>query len=146
MIGADAAADLVELLLNSDNVTVRSSCASALAQIASNHPQVPFPTASLQGLKTALNDPNPLVSLASVNALGEIGAPALDILIESLQTIDNPALAVAIVNALATIGDSRGVDVLTAVGNDESADSYVRESATSALSRLELVRNNNRGT
>ena len=30
--------------------------------------------------------------------------------------------------------------LLTALVNDESADSYVRESATSALSRLELVR------
>ncbi len=139
VIGPDAAVPLVEPLLNSDNVTIRGSCAKALAQIAVNHPDVPFPAEGLQGLKTGLNDPNPIVNIGCVMALGEIGVPALDILLESLETTDNVALAVTLVNALATVGDRRGADVLTAIMNDESADSYVRESATSALSRLDLV-------
>ncbi|MBH8563425.1 HEAT repeat domain-containing protein [Nostoc sp. CENA67] len=143
-IGSDAIPLLIEQLLNSDNVTIQSSCAKALTQIAVNYPDTPFPDEALQALKTALNDPNPVVGLTSVMALGEIGVPGLDILIESLETTDNVALAVAIVNALATVGDSRGLDVLTAIINDESADSYVRESAISALSRLELVRKNSR--
>jgi bilin biosynthesis protein len=145
VIGPDATVPLVEPLLNSDNVTIRGSCAKALAQIAVNHPDVPFPAEGLQGLKTGLNDPNPVVNIGCVMALGEIGVPALDILLESLETTDNVALAVTLVNALATVGDSRGADVLTAIINDESADSYVRESATSALSRLDLVNKYKRG-
>ncbi len=140
-IGPDSVPSLVESLLNSDNVTIRASCAKALAQIAVNHREVPFPAEGIQGLKAALNDPNPVVHIASVMALGEIGSPVLDILVENLQTTDNPALAVAITNALGSMGDSRAVEVLTALTNDQSADSYVRESATSALSRLEMVIN-----
>jgi bilin biosynthesis protein len=139
VIGADAVPLLVESLLNSDNVIIRSSCAKALAYMAVNYPELPFPTEGIEGLKTALNDPNPIVHLASVMALGEIGLPVLDILIESLQTTDNVALAVAIVNALGSVPDPRSQEILTKLANDESVDSYVRESATSALSRLEMV-------
>ncbi len=145
VIGQDAIIPLIDPLLNSENVTVRGSSAKALAQIAVNHPDVPFAAEGLQALKTGLNDPNPIVNIGCVMALGEIGVPALDILLESLETTDNVALAVTLVNALATVGDRRGADVLTAIMNDESADSYVRESATSALSRLELVNKYKRG-
>lgn len=139
VIGADAVPLLVESLLNSDNVIIRSSCAKALAYMAVNYPELSFPTEGIEGLKTALNDPNPIVHLASVMALGEIGLPVLDILIESLQTTDNVALAVAIVNALGSVPDPRSQELLAKLANDESVDSYVRESATSALSRLEMV-------
>jgi bilin biosynthesis protein len=138
-IGVDTVNPLVDALLHSDNVTVRGSAAKALAQVAINHSDVPFPAEGIEGLKTALNDPNPVVNIAAVMALGEIGSPVVDILIEALQTTDNPALAISLVNALVPIGDSRGVDVLTSIIQDESADSYVRESATSALSRLEMT-------
>jgi bilin biosynthesis protein len=141
VIGVDAVPPLVASLLDSDNVTVRGSAAKALAQIAVNHPDIPFPNEGLQGLKTAMNDANPVVHIASVMALGEIGSPAFEILVEALQTTDNPALQVAIVNAIASIGDERGVEILTAFTNDESVDSYVSESAVSALSRLDLVSN-----
>ncbi len=139
VIGAEAVPPLVQDLLHSDNVTVRGSCAKALAQIALNYPDEPFSSEGVQGLKTALNDANPVVYIASVMALGEIGSPVLDILMEALQTTDNPALAVSLVNAIASIGDSRGADLLKVLIDDESADPYVRESATSALSRLEMV-------
>jgi bilin biosynthesis protein len=139
MVGAEAVPPLVKDLLESENVTVRGSCAKALAQIALNYPEEPFSSEGVQGLKTALNDTNPVVYIASVMALGEIGSPVLDILIEALQTTDNVALAVSLVNAIASIGDSRGAELLKTVMADESADSYVRESATSALSRLEMV-------
>lgn len=139
VMGSDAVPPLVDSLLNSDNATIRGSCAKALAYIALYHPDVPFPTEGLQGLKTALDDPNPVVHIAAVMALGEIGSPALDILIEAVKTTDNVAVAVAIVNALGSIGDKRAEEVLAALASDESADSYVRESATSALSRLEQV-------
>ncbi|OLP18646.1 phycocyanin operon protein Z [Leptolyngbya sp. 'hensonii'] len=138
-IGVDAVPPLVESLLQSDNVTIRGSAAKALAQVALNYPDIPFPPEGVQGLKAALNDANPVVHIAAVMALGEIGTPVVDVLIEGLQATDNPALAVSIVNALGSIGDSRGVDVLTALIQDEATDSYVRESATSALSRLEMT-------
>ena len=139
VIGADSVPFLVESLLNSDNVTIRGSCAKALAQIAYNHPGVPFPEEGIQGLKMALNDPNPVVHIASVMALGEIGSSAFDVLVEVLKSTDNIALAVAIINALGSMGDNRAEEVLTMLSNDESADPYVRESATSAVSRLEMV-------
>jgi bilin biosynthesis protein len=144
VIGVDAVSPLIASLLESDNVTVRGSAAKALAQIAVNYPDVPFPDEGLQGLKTAMNDPNPVVHIASVMALGEIGSPAFEILVKALQTTDNPALQVAIVNAIASGGDERGVEILSALTDDESVDSYVRESAVSALSRLDLVRNFNK--
>jgi len=140
VIGVDAVPPLVDSLLNSNNVTIRGSCAKALAQIAVNYPEVPFPTEGLQGLQTAMNDPNPVVHIASVMALGEVGSPAFDILVEALKTTDNPALGVAIVNALGSLGDIRAEEVLTTVINDPATDSYVRESAISALPRLEQVK------
>jgi bilin biosynthesis protein len=141
VIGVDAVSPLVASLLESDNVTVRGSAAKALAQIAVNYSDIPFPDEGLQGLKTAMNDPNPVVHIASVMALGEIGSPAFEILVEALKTTDNPALQVAIVNAIASVGDKRGAEILEALTSDESVDSYVRETAVSALSRLDLVRN-----
>ena len=138
-IGPDSVPPLVEALLNSDNVTVRGSAAKALAQVAINYPNDPFPPEGLQGLKTALHDPNPVVHIATVMALGEIGTPVVDMLIEALQTTDNPALAISIVNALGSIGDERGIGALTALIENAATDSYVRESATSALSRLEMT-------
>jgi bilin biosynthesis protein len=144
VIGLDTVPPLVEALLNSDNVTVRGSAAKALAQVAINYPEEPFPAAGVQGLKTALSDPNPVVHIAAVMAMGEIGTPVVDVLIEALQTTDNPALGISIVNALASIGDERGIDILNQLIQDEATDSYVRESATSALSRLEMTTKFNR--
>ncbi len=141
VIGADTVPPLVEALLHSDNVTVRGSAAKALAQVALNYPEDPFPAEGMRGLKAALDDQNPVVHIAAVMALGEIGDAALDILIDVLKTTDNVALALSIANALASIGGDRAAEVLTALIDDESADSYVRETAVSALSRLEQVAN-----
>jgi bilin biosynthesis protein len=139
IIGPDTVSSLVAALLSSDDVTVRGSAVKALAQVVINYPDVPLSPEGVQGLKTALNDPNPVVNIAAVMALGEMGAPAVDILIETLQSTDNPALGVSLVNALGSIGDPRGVNVLTHLIENEETDSYVRESATSALSRLEMT-------
>lgn len=138
-VGVDAVPAIVEALGRSENVTVRGSCAKALAQVALNYPDIPFPELGLQGLKKSLNDPNPVVNIASAMALGEIGESALEILLETLQTTDNPALSVSIVNALASVGGAEAVEVLTNVAEDDSVDGYVKETAVSALSRLELV-------
>lgn len=138
-IGIETVPYLVESLLNSENVTIRGSCAKALAQVAVNYGDVPMPTEGIEGLKQALNDPNPVVHIASAMALGVIGPPALESLLSVLNETDNLGLAVAIINALSSIKDERVREVLTNLANDESADSYIRESATSALSRLDLI-------
>ncbi|MGD1871739.1 MAG: HEAT repeat domain-containing protein [Mastigocoleus sp.] len=138
-VGVDAVSPLVEKLLNDDNATTRASCAKALTQIAVNFPDTPFPEEGLEGLKTAIEDPNPVVHIASVMALGEVGSPAFDILAEALQNTENLAVAVAIVNAFSSMGDSRGLEILTRLAEDESADAYISESAKSGLSRLEQV-------
>ncbi|AFZ00071.1 HEAT repeat domain-containing protein [Calothrix sp. PCC 6303] len=144
LLEMDVVSPLVDALLHSENVTVRGSAAKALAQVAINYPDQPFPEVGLQGLKTAINDPNPVVHIASVMALGQMGSPAFDILVESLTTTDNVAVQVVIVNALASLGDPRCTEILTTFANDESVDSYVRESAVSALARLDLVMKNQR--
>jgi bilin biosynthesis protein len=141
VVGVDTVPGLVELLLKSDNVTVRANCAKALAQVALNYPEVDFPSEGIQGLKAAIDDPNPVVPIASVMALGEIGTPAFDVLTSTLETTENVAVAVSIVNALGSSGDERAVQILTDLSNDESIDPYVRESAVSALPRLDQVIN-----
>jgi bilin biosynthesis protein len=138
-LGVDSVPSLVDSLLNSNNVTVRGSCAKALAQVAVNYPDVPFPPEGIEGLRTALNDPNPVVHIASAMALGVVGLPALDSLLDTLKATDNLGLAVAIINAISSIDDARSREVLTNLANDQSADVYVQETATSALSRLDLL-------
>lgn len=139
IIGADALPSLVDSLLNSENVTVQASCAKALTAIAVNYPDQTFPELGMQGLQKALQDPNPVVYISSVMALGQIGAPALDILIEAIEHTDNIALAVAITGSLATIGGTKACEVLSAAAANPDADPYIRESAKSALSRLKQV-------
>ncbi|WP_309731276.1 HEAT repeat domain-containing protein [Chamaesiphon sp. OTE_75_metabat_556] len=138
-IGHDTVPPLVAALLNSENVTVRGSAAKALAQVAINYPDDPFPAQGIEGLTTALQDPNPVVNIAAVMAMGVIGAPIVGNLIEALQTTDNPALAMSIVNALSAIDDPRCLTAINTLLADESTDSYVKEAATSALSRLEMT-------
>ncbi|MFM6403729.1 MAG: HEAT repeat domain-containing protein, partial [Microcystis sp.] len=106
-----------------------------------NYPDVPFPETGIAGLKTALEDPNPVVHIASAMALGVIGVPALDSLLAVLASTENLGLAVSIINAVSSIADDRSKEVLTALANDNTVDPYISETATSALSRLELVQN-----
>lgn len=137
VIGFDAVPFLVEALNQNKNVTFQASCVKALAQIAVNHSEKPFPQIGVEGLKAATDNANPVVYIAAVMALGAIGSSVVDILIEKLQNTDNPAVAVAIINALGSIADRRAEAVLISISKDESADQYVRESAISALPRLE---------
>jgi bilin biosynthesis protein len=142
MVGVDTVPGLVEALLNSDNVTVRGSAAKALAQVAINYPENPFPELGMQGLAQSLNDANPVVYIASTMALGQIGQQGFTILADCLKTTDNVALQVSIVNALSSVGGEAAADVLRQAMADPALDEYVKETATSALSRLEFVANN----
>ena len=140
-IGFDTVPFLTDSLKNSDDPTIRASCTKALAQIAVNHTDKPFPELGLQALKTALRDFNPVVHIAAAMALGAVGSAALDILVETLKTTDNVAVAVAVVNAIGSIPEEKAKETLAELVDDESIDSYIRDSATSALSRWDLVNN-----
>jgi bilin biosynthesis protein len=136
-IGVDTVPFLVALLGTSDNVTVRGSAVKALAQVILNYPEVPFPAVGLACLKASMRDENPVVNMAAVMALGEMGPPAFEILVEELNATDNIALQVTLVNTLGSLGDRRAEAILIAARDDENRDPYVRELATSALSRLD---------
>ena len=138
-IGMESVPAVVEQMLNSENDTVRASCTKAMAQIAVYHPDEPFPAEGIEGLRQAMNDPYPVVQIASVMSLGEVGMPAVDTLLEVLKTTDNVAIALTITNTLGSIGDPRALEVLRELIADHSVDSYVRETAESALPRLEQV-------
>ncbi len=138
-IGYETVPLLADALLTSDDVTVRGSAAKALAQVAVNFGDEGFPEVGIKALETALQDLNPVVHIAAVMALGEIGASVIPVLIRALENTDNPALAVSIVGSLGSIGDDRGVAILQQLIESETTDQYVKESAVSALSRLELV-------
>ena len=138
-IGMASVPAVVEQMINSENDTVRASCTKAMAQIAVYHPDEPFPIEGLDGLRQAMNDPYPVVQIASVMSLGEVGVPAVDTLLEALKTTDNVAIALTITNTLGSLGDPRALEVLRKLIADDSVDSYVRETAESALPRLEQI-------
>lgn len=138
-IGADSVPYLVESLTESEDATVRASCAKALAQVAVNHPEEPFPEAGIEGLRHGVADDNPVVHISSVMALGAIGIPAIDVLIEALDISENVAVGVAALNALGGLDDERSRQKLNEMSVDDTIDPYLKETAISALSRLDMV-------
>jgi bilin biosynthesis protein len=140
-IGVDTVPFLVAILASSDDVTVRGSAVKALAQVIINYPEIPFPAAGIECLKAAMSDENPVVNIAAVMALGALGSPAFEIMVEALNTTDNIALQVTLVNTLASLGDRRAESILAAAIENTTLDEYVRESAASALPRLEQTIN-----
>jgi bilin biosynthesis protein len=139
VIGFDSIPYLVESLTSNEDATVRASCAKALAQVAVNYPDELFPPEGIEGLRKGAEDENPVVHISSVMALGAIGEPALDVLLETIETTDNIAVGVAILNALGGIGNDRAKEKLIQLSQDDSVDPYLKESAISALSRWEMV-------
>ncbi len=144
VIGLDAVPALSAQLKESENATVRASCAKALAAIALSFPESEFPAEALTALQTALSDSDPVVNLASIGALGTVGKPALDILLGAMAA-ENIAVAIAAISALGAINDSLTIEALSATAANQDADPYLRESAESALSRLDQVTKLNRG-
>lgn len=138
-VGMESVPALVEQMLTSENDTVRASCTKAMAQIAVFHPDEPFPPEGLDGLRKAMEDPYPVVQIAAVMSMGEIGVPAVETLLDVLKTTDNVAIALTITNTLGSIGDPRAIEVLKALIQDDTVDSYVKETAESALPRLEQI-------
>lgn len=140
VIGADAVPALTRGL-KSEDVAMRTSCCKALAQLAGNFPDEEIPSDTITALKLGTGDENAMVQLVSVMALGQLGRAGFEPLTEVLRETDDAAVGVAIVNALGSGGDERSIAVLQALTTDMTVDSYVRESAVSALPRLDQMIN-----
>ena len=138
-VGPEAVPAIIEGLLKSDNVTVRGSCAKAMAQVAIYHRDAEFPQVGLEALTQAMEDANPVVHIAAAMALGQVGVPAVEILSHAVKTTENIALAVSALNSLGSIPDERSAKLLKEIAEDDSVDPYLQETAISAISRLELV-------
>ena len=93
----------------------------------------------MSGLRNSMDDPNPVVHIVAVMALGTMGVQALETLIDGLNTCENLSVGVSIINALGGIIDDRSMTALKAISEDESKDPYLQESAKSAMSRLEQI-------
>lgn len=130
---------LAQKFQQSDDATVRASCVKAYAQVASNFPGLPFPEPAMAVLQASLQDDSPVVAIAAVMALGQVGAQAVPLLLQVCRG-DNPAQAVAAVNALVEIDDPSIEDCLLALASGEATDRYVRETVESALSRIRDLR------
>jgi bilin biosynthesis protein len=140
-IGVFGEPSLIPLALKfqqSVDPTVRASCIKAFVQVASNYQGIKFPEEAINALKQALTDESPVVALAAVMALGQVGRQALSLLKDVCKG-DNPALAVAGVNALVEIKDPNVKGYLQDLLQNSQIDSYVKETIESALSRADLL-------
>ena len=117
---------------------VRASCVKAYAQIASNRKGIVFPAEAMAVLEDALQDISPVVAIAAVMTLGQVGEQALPLLLR-ISRDDNEAQAVAAVNALAGIDHPNVISCLAELSSAEGSDTYVRETAISALARVEQL-------
>jgi bilin biosynthesis protein len=141
VIGPDALLVLAESLTTNADPIVRASCAKAMAQCATNYDEGAIPPNAIAALKRGTQDENPVVHLASVMALGQVGKPAFETMVEILNETENVAVSVAIVNALGSIPDERSIPILQALSKNETVDPYIQEIAASALPRLDQVIN-----
>ena len=133
--GEVAMQPIADCFRSSDDGTVRASCVKAYAQLASNYPGIPFSDAAMDVLQAGLADPSPVVAVASVMALGQVGEQAVSLLLE-VSRGDNPAQAVAAVNALAEINHPSVEDGFEALLTLDNLDDYVRETLASAVLRV----------
>jgi bilin biosynthesis protein len=93
----------------------------------------------MAALETALQDDSPVVGIAAVMALGQVGEQALPLLIQ-VSNGRNEAQAVAAVNALASIDHPDVATCLNDLAASEDTDAYLRETVASALARVEDLR------
>lgn len=137
--GVAALLPLAGLLRDSGDSTIRASCVKAYAQVASNQPGIHFPDEVMHALEQALGDDSPVVAVATVMALGQLGPQAVPLLLKVVHG-DNPAQAVAAVNALAQVDDLGVEQSLRALQQEPELDRYVLETLDSALARINDLR------
>jgi len=136
VFGERAMLPLAERFDTSSDPIVRASCVKAYAQIASNRQGIVFPAEAMAVLEGALQDTSPVVAIAAVMTLGQVGEQALPVLLR-ISRGDNEAQAVAAVNALAGLDHPDVSSCLAELSSAEGTDTYVRETALSALARVE---------
>jgi bilin biosynthesis protein len=86
-------------------------------------------------LREALDDRSPIVAVAAVMALGQVGTKAVPLLLQ-VSRGNNPAQGVAAVNALAQIDHPAIEPALQQLHDAPATDDYVRETVSSALMRI----------
>lgn len=131
--GAPALLPLAEVLNESSDSTVKTSCVKAYAQAAGNYPGIDFPNEVMVGLEKALMDESPIVGVATVMALGQLGRQGVPLLLGAIKG-SNPAQGVAAINALSQIDLSGMREEFIVLLERNELDSYVRESLKSAIS------------
>ncbi|MDE5097726.1 MAG: HEAT repeat domain-containing protein [Trichodesmium sp. St16_bin4-tuft] len=153
VIGLPAIPALAEELINNDSHQVRASCVQAFSEIARffphDYPGETFPQIAIDALHKALNDPSSAIQVAATGALGTIGKPALEILLSALDTEDI-ALRLSVIQAIVSSNVLKGAEddpktiedydrianLLSKIAEDETVDSYIRETAQAALTRM----------
>lgn len=134
--GARSMQPIADCFAASTDDTVRASCVKAYAQLASNYTDLDFTDQAMAVLREALNDRSPVVAVAAVMALGQVGRQAVFLLLE-VSRGHNPAQGVAAVNALAQIDHPAVEPGLQQLLDDPATDAYVRETVGSAMVRIE---------
>eukprot|EP00802_Teleaulax_amphioxeia_P009682 Tamp_09703.p1 GENE.Tamp_09703~~Tamp_09703.p1 ORF type:complete len:330 (+),score=86.20 Tamp_09703:60-992(+) len=118
MIGSKTLPPLIDMLLTTEDMTVRASCAKCIGAVALKYPELlpEFPQSALDGMKKAILEiPDPVTKIATISTLGQIGGGdvahgypgcerAVDVLVAALDVTEDMGLAAAAVNAVATIG------------------------------------------
>jgi bilin biosynthesis protein len=134
--GARSMQPIAECFSTSSDDTVRASCIKAYAQLASNYAGQAFTEQAMAVLREALDDRSPVVAVAAVMALGQVGRQAVPLLLQ-VSRGNNPAQGVAAVNALAQIDHPAIEPALQQLLDDPATDDYVRETVSTALIRIE---------
>ena len=153
VIGLPAIPALAEQLSTNENYQVRACCVQALSEISRffsrDYPGETFPQVAIDALQQALNDPNPAIKVSATSTLGMIGKPALEVLLSALDTEDI-VLRLSVIQAIVSLNVLKGpeddpktlvdydkiADLLSKIVEDETADSYIRETAKTALTRM----------
>jgi HEAT repeat protein/S1-C subfamily serine protease len=112
---------------NEEDTEVRRSAAKALARMR--------PLEAIESLAQALKDSSLGVRLEAGYALGRIGEPAIDVLIEARHDADSRVRDSAVA-ALGNIGGRRARSQLTSILEDENEESTVKLTAIQALSKI----------
>jgi len=137
--GETAMQPIADCFKATEEATVRASCVKAYAQLASNYPGLRFSEGAMTVLRDGLKDESPVVAVASVMALGQVGQQAVSLLLE-VSRGENPAQGVAAINALAEIDDPSVEQGFNTLLNEEKLDSYVKETLNSAVMRVRDLR------
>lgn len=117
--------------LKDENARARQMAAVVIREIAGK--ESIGDTRIIEPLIQALNDQDEGVRGTTTEALGRIGKPAVEYLIEALKNEKEYARLNAIM-ALSMIGDKRAVDPLTSASKDDSE--IVRKAAKMALEKV----------